>query len=278
MWPERPAEGAGRVQHGRTPPVRGRRRAPHLHEGGARRGALGGTVAVRNRAGCGAAARGVTDTADDRRRLRLGSATVTAEQTNPSPDTAMRWWADAELAVAGHVQRLTDEELTEESGLPGWSRAHVVAHLARNADALVNLLTWARTGVETPMYPSREARDAGIETTAALPPAELRADFAAACDRLAEAVQQLPVDAWRAQVRVRQGGTVPASAVPWMRAKEVWVHGVDLRAGLTFADLPADFCAALVDDVLGLFATRDEALDVRIVATDADRAWGDGAT
>ena len=89
--------------------------------------------------------------------------------TSPSPDVARRWWADGELVVAGLVDRLGDEELAADSALPGWSRAHVVAHLARNADALVNLLTWARTGVETPMYPSRAVRDADIETTAALP-------------------------------------------------------------------------------------------------------------
>jgi maleylpyruvate isomerase len=63
-----------------------------------------------------------------------------------------------------------------------------------------------------------------------------------------------------------------------MRAKEVWVHGTDLRAGLTFADLPADFCAALVDDVLGLFAARDQAPVVTIGATDVDRTWGSGGT
>jgi maleylpyruvate isomerase len=63
-----------------------------------------------------------------------------------------------------------------------------------------------------------------------------------------------------------------------MRAKEVWVHGVDLRSELTFADVPADFCAALVDDVLGLFAARDQAPDVTVVATDVDRTWGSGAT
>ena len=61
-----------------------------------------------------------------------------------------------------------------------------------------------------------------------------------------------------------------------MRAKEMWVHGTDLRADLTFADLPADFCAALVDDVLGLFAARDQTPDVTVVATDVDRTWGSG--
>ena len=200
---------------------------------------------------------------------------MTQPQT-PSPDDALRWWAAGELVVSGHVSRLTDAELFADSRLPDWSRAHVVAHLARNADALVNLLTWARTGVETPMYPSRAARDAGIEATAAQPPAELRSDFVAACERLTHAIEAMPADAWTAQVRNGQGAVVPASAVPWMRAKEVWVHGTDLDAGLTFADAPADFSTALVDDVLGLFAARDQTPDVAVVATDVHRTWGSG--
>lgn len=193
-------------------------------------------------------------------------------------DDQTQWWADGELTVAGLVDRLTDDELAGDSALPGWSRAHVVAHLARNADALVNLLTWARTGVETPMYPSREVRDADIETTAVKPPVELRSDYVAACGRLAAAIEGMPADAWRAEVRNGQGRAVPASVVPWIRAKEMWVHGTDLRAGLSFPELPADFCAALVDDVLGYFATHDRTPDVTIVATDVHRTWGDGGT
>ncbi|SOD99447.1 maleylpyruvate isomerase family mycothiol-dependent enzyme [Blastococcus haudaquaticus] len=191
-------------------------------------------------------------------------------------DQQRQWWMDAEQVVGRVVQGLTDEELAADSGLPGWSRAHVVAHLSRNADALVNLLTWARTGVETPMYPSRAVRDADIDATAARPPAEVRADNAAARERLARAVDELPDEAWSAEVRNGQGVPVQTSLVPFMRAKEVWVHGVDLRAGLSFADLPEDFCTALVDDVLGLFARREQALDVTVVATGVYRTWGDG--
>jgi maleylpyruvate isomerase len=195
----------------------------------------------------------------------------------PPVSQTLRWWADGERAVAGRVDRLPDGALAAPSRLPGWSRAHVVAHLARNADALGNLLTWARTSVETPMYPSREVRDAGIATTAGLPPAELRADYAAACARFAEAVETLPEAAWTAEVRNMPGKPIPATDVPWMRAKEIWVHGVDLDGSLAFADLPADFCAALVDDVLTLFEGRGQALDVTVVATDVDRSWGAGA-
>src|SRR5688500_13026045 len=61
------------------------------------------------------------------------------------------------------VEGLDDIAMKRPSLLPGWSRGHVLTHLARNADALVNLLTWARTGVEHPMYTSRADRDADIE-------------------------------------------------------------------------------------------------------------------
>ncbi|MGY1915806.1 maleylpyruvate isomerase family mycothiol-dependent enzyme [Blastococcus sp. SYSU DS0973] len=203
---------------------------------------------------------------------------MTDERTSPFFEASRQWWADGELAVAGVVDRLADDELAGDSALPGWSRAHVVAHLARNADALVNLLTWARTGVETPMYPSRAVRDADIEAGAARPAAELRADHAAACGRLAQAIETTPAEAWAAEVRNGQGVTVPASVVPWMRAKEVWVHGIDLDAGLTFADPGAEFCSALVDEVLALFAARDQGPDVTVAATDVDRTWGNGGT
>src|SRR5687768_6243725 len=180
---------------------------------------------------------------------RLGSGTVT-----PPVSQTLRWWTDGERAVAGRLDRLADDDLAAPSRLPDWSRAHVVAHLARNADALGNLLTWARTGVETPMYPSPEARDRDIASTAALPADELRADYAAACRRFADAVENLPPEAWTATVRTRQGRAIEATEVPWMRAKEIWVHGADLDAGLGFGDLPAEYASALVDDVLDHFA------------------------
>ncbi len=61
--------------------------------------------------------------------------------------------ATGRLAVTAGT--LTDAQTREPSLLPGWSRGHVLTHIARNADGLGNLLVWARTGVETPQYPSR---------------------------------------------------------------------------------------------------------------------------
>ena len=76
-------------------------------------------------------------------------------------------WVDTGTALfLETVAGLSDTDLAAPSGLPGWTRAHVAGHVARNADALGNLVTWARTGVETPAYASPEQRAADIETTA----------------------------------------------------------------------------------------------------------------
>ena len=192
-----------------------------------------------------------------------------------APTEALDWWEGGERHLATALGRLTDEDLDAPSLLPGWSRRHVLAHVAGNADGVVNLLTWARTGVETPMYPSDEARDARIEELSALPAAQLRAAVLAATGRLAEAVRSVPAQAWTTQVRTRQGQQVAAAEVPAMRAREVWVHATDLDAGVGFDELPDDVLAALVDDVFRRWDARDVVPDVALFA--GDREWGTGA-
>ena len=191
-----------------------------------------------------------------------------------SAPSTLRWWADGEVFFAGALDRLTEADLDRPSLLAGWPRRSVIAHVARNADALGNLLTWARTGEETPMYPSPEARDAAIADTAALAAHELMADCRAAGQRLAAAIGGLPDTAWAAVVRTAQGRSVPAAEVPWMRCREVWVHGVDLDAGAGFAAVPDDVLAALIDDVLRAWHRRGEAPDVTLAA--GSHRWGTG--
>jgi maleylpyruvate isomerase len=77
--------------------------------------------------------------------------------------TTRRWMRDGQLRFGRAVAGLSDESLTAITALPGWTRAHVVAHVAANADALNNLVHWAATGIETPMYASPAERVAGIE-------------------------------------------------------------------------------------------------------------------
>jgi maleylpyruvate isomerase len=146
---------------------------------------------------------------------------------------------------------LDEDALALPSALPGWSRKHVVAHVAANADALGNLIRWAATGEPSPMYASPGERLAGIERGAALPASALADWLRQSAAALEEAATQLSDEQWQAPVLTAQGRTVPAAEVPWLRSREVYVHAVDLLTGLPFASLPAGFLEALCDDVIG---------------------------
>ncbi len=146
------------------------------------------------------------------------------------------------------LDTVDDAALAEPTALAGWTRAHVVAHVAANADALVNLATWARTGVETPMYASPEQRDSAIAQGARLAPASLREWFSESAAGLDGALDALEAESWTRLVRTAQGRTVPAAEVPWMRTREVMVHAVDLDGGVGFDDLPKDFLVEVLHD------------------------------
>ncbi|WP_333742523.1 maleylpyruvate isomerase family mycothiol-dependent enzyme [Streptomyces ardesiacus] len=149
-------------------------------------------------------------------------------------------------AVAG----LDEDAFKAPSALPDWTRKHLVAHVAANADALGNLVHWAATGEETPMYASAEERAAGIAKGPTLSADELRSWLTDSAQQLAAGLDGLTEEQWGRQVVTVQGRTVPATELPWMRAREVCVHAVDLGTGVvTFADLPNGFLAALVAEI-----------------------------
>jgi maleylpyruvate isomerase len=157
--------------------------------------------------------------------------------------------AEVERGTARLVETVRGlDDLTADSLCPGWTRGHVVSHLSRNAVALINLLTWARTGIETPMYASPEARVADIEAGAARPRAEQLADLVATHGQFAAAVDDLPAAAWATEVRFPSGTVAPAARVVWSRLCEVEIHHVDLDAGYGPADWPPGFAKRLLHE------------------------------
>ncbi|MGY9066598.1 maleylpyruvate isomerase family mycothiol-dependent enzyme [Streptomyces sp. CAS3] len=147
------------------------------------------------------------------------------------------------------VADLDEAAFSADSPLPGWTRKHLAAHVAANADALCNLVHWAATGEERPMYASAGERAAGIAKGPSLSAEELRGWLTASAARLAEGLDALADERWQHEVVTAQGRTVPATELPWMRAREVCVHAVDLGTGITFADLPDGFLTALAAEV-----------------------------
>jgi maleylpyruvate isomerase len=138
---------------------------------------------------------------------------------------------------------IPEDELQAPSLLPGWSRARVLAHLARGADAMRNLLIGARSGQDRAAYASAEALGADIERTAAISARELAADVADSAMALRTIARQLPDQAWEARVQVPGMAPFPAAELLTRRLVEVELHHCDLATGYTAADWPEVFAA-----------------------------------
>ncbi|MGH3917202.1 MAG: maleylpyruvate isomerase family mycothiol-dependent enzyme [Pseudonocardiaceae bacterium] len=170
------------------------------------------------------------------------------------PERALGWAAAGQVVFEQAATGCSDAR--GPSRLPGWTRGHVLTHVARNAEGLVRLLSWARTGVQTPMYPSLEARAADIEAGAGRPLAEQLDDVRRTGEAFAAAARDLAPRHWAATVRTSRGDPLAASMVPWLRVCEVWLHLVDLDVGAELDALPEDIAAELVRDVASWMDSR----------------------
>lgn len=190
------------------------------------------------------------------------------------------WMREGSAHLLACVGGLTDDQLQAPSGLTGWRRAHVVGHIARNAEALARLATWARTGVENPMYAGPEQRAAEIEASARNTAAVLQSEIVTTADALDDALATLGGGTWAATVRSAQGREIPAAEIPWMRLREVSIHAVDLGAGAAFSDFPAGFIDLLLDDVTDALSRRENCPSVVLRPSDRDQEWrlGTGTT
>ena len=185
--------------------------------------------------------------------------------------------SSADQALVRTVDGLDDAAYAEPSLLPGWTRGHVVAHLALNAEALAGVLHGAHLGEPRPMYASQEARDADIAELAATDPAALRERFLASIGLFGEAYAAMVDDDWAGRF-LRTPDAEPGIAlakIPLMRLREVEIHHADLDAGYTAEDWPAGFREVLLDS-LSKFPSKP--LEAR--PTDLARTWrygeGDG--
>jgi maleylpyruvate isomerase len=168
---------------------------------------------------------------------------------------------DATERLLTAAAKMDNASVTEPSRLPGWSRGHVLAHLARNADALVNVLEGR------PMYASATTRDTDIERDAPRPLDTQLADVRESGARFEE-TGAAAAD-WSRTVELRNGVTDSAARVPFRRWVEVDLHHVDLGIGYELEDLPEEFVTREIDVLAERFAGHK---DVPSTALDA----GDG--
>jgi maleylpyruvate isomerase len=155
-----------------------------------------------------------------------------------------------------HARQLTEADLRVPSLLPGWTRAHVLTHLARDADAMRELLAAARAGppragYPRAGYPSAAARAADIERGAARSAPELMTDVADSAMALRAFIRQLPDQVWAVPVRLLDEAPFPAAELAVRRLSEVELHHADLGAGYGSADWPAAFADLDLPEPMG---------------------------
>ena len=173
---------------------------------------------------------------------------------------------DATERLLTAAAKLDNAAVTDQSRLPGWTRGHVLAHIARNADALLNVLEGR------PMYVSGDARDNDIARDSPRPLDVQLADVRESAARFQDAAA-VPAD-WSRTVELRNGVTDSASRVPFRRWVEVELHHVDLGIGYELEDLPAEFTEREIDFLAQRFAGHPEVPPTRL--TDGTRAWNTG--
>jgi maleylpyruvate isomerase len=196
------------------------------------------------------------------------------DQSQPASPSGPPALDALEAATSRYLEALTvldDEAMRAPSLLPDWSRAHVVTHLARNADGMVNVLTGVRLGEVRALYPSQEQRNADIDSGAGRSAQELRREAEETTAALLEAARALTAEQWDSPVRrTPEAEPFPARAVPAARLLEVEVHHADLGVGYTWERWDGAFADGVITRAQG---ERSEEPSAVLRSTDTGGLW-----
>lgn len=150
--------------------------------------------------------------------------------------------ADAQFRLQQAIEGLDDGTAGSPSLLPGWRVAHVLTHVARNADSHGRRAQAAARGEIVEQYAGGYAgRVAEIDRGADRPAPELVEDVRASAESLEAAWRTLPVGTWNRQVRDVAGRMHLLRVMPARRWRELEIHLVDLNIGPSSDDWPEEF-------------------------------------
>jgi maleylpyruvate isomerase len=171
----------------------------------------------------------------------------------------------------GAARTLADGEVRGACALPGWTRAHLLTHVAQAADSRTGMLRAAQAGRTGEQYPSEQARADAIEAGARRPGAVIRADVARAVEECLAAMREHPAGLWDAPAIWLRGGRGPVRGTVASLRSELEYHHVDLRAGYAPDDWPAEFVATELRRVTAFMNQRADAPPVTLIGAAAVR-------
>lgn len=160
---------------------------------------------------------------------------------------------DATQHLLGDTIAISEQAWQEPSRLPGWTRAHIASHLARNADALVRAVDSVLMGRRGLMYDSDEDREQAIERGSERSGLELQIDLDTTAGRLNRRFNVLHSVPGELMVELITGDLLRSHLLPLLRLNEVVLHHSDLDCGFQLAQLDPNIARLLLEwNVLNL--------------------------
>lgn len=152
------------------------------------------------------------------------------------PDTGLaevrRLKMAATQRLLGDTIAISDSDWLGPTALPGWTRAHVATHLARNADVLRRYVTRLTA---SPVL-ERDDIVQDLEAGSRRSPLDIQIDLDTSSGLLNDAFDKVSSDAWATPLHGGLDG-LTASDLPMLRLNEVVLHHVDLDCGFVFTDI-----------------------------------------
>lgn len=169
----------------------------------------------------------------------------------PDLRETLQWVRSGADLFAKALAVLDDDRLAQPSAVPDWTNADVVTHITGRLQAY--------------------ARAFGADPSAAEPD-DLREQYAESAATVVGLLADRPNrEDWNDTITIDGTDEVSADAM-WPLARELMVRAVDLDGAVVFRDLPADFLAALVEDVIR-HRTLDGSPALEVLAQDTGEAW-----
>jgi len=153
---------------------------------------------------------------------------------------------EATQALLGDTITITDEQWQMPSRLPGWTRAHVATHIARQADGMTRVLGQIKNNQPTSLYDSEETLDDEIERGSERSAMELQVDLDSSAGRLHEASSRLKRLPPSRPISLTPSLTVPLGDLPIVRLNHLVLHHIDLDIGFTYEAIGAPVAAWLL--------------------------------
>lgn len=168
--------------------------------------------------------------------------------------------------LEGVLDELTDEQVSAASALPGWTRGHVLAHLAGVGSAVARQAEYVRAGRSIEFYDGgRVGRNADIEARADRSAAVHVLEVRTAALRVEAALAAQTEAGWR-RPTANRGRTVAQLAETWWR--ELGIHLTDLDLGVGHEAWTPE----LLDHLAGYLAGRVPSR-TRLVLVPGDGRW-----